>query len=313
MKYIRKHKKLSTITLIILVGVLILGFAYGKYFLNIINNYILESKRFYFNSSVLTVNNKHYQINNWDGVSTYPITIDLNNRKNSERYTTSDIEYSIHVDCDTTKLNCTLSKTSGIIRVDDHTDSYLITVAPRVNFAAGQSISIHTYVESSSPYIKELSATYELNVVNSRFTYDIEDKAGDLVMNLNLTNSMAYYEVEEAFGTYSVGDEISSDVYQSLSDTNKAKCFSAKVTLTFDPNVVILDSTDNSIKNRLATPYQTTTINGNSYVSKYAFKVDAATNKNVIFYKVNPSLNHTYPGPNANPIVQVDVQLARTQ
>ena len=116
MKYIREHKKLSIITLVVLVGVLVLGFAYAKYFLNIINNYILETKKFYFNSSVLTVNNKHYQINNWDGVSTYNITVDLNNRKSAERYTTSDIDYSISVQCDNTKLLCTTNKSSGIIR-----------------------------------------------------------------------------------------------------------------------------------------------------------------------------------------------------
>ena len=311
MKFIRQHKKFSIITLVVLVGLLIVGIAYAKYFLNIINNYILESKRFYFNSSVLTTNNKHYQINNWDGVSTYPITVDVNNQKNDERYTTSDIQYTIHVECDNTKLNCTVNKNSGIIREDDHTDSYQITITPRVNFAAGQSISVRTYVESTSPYVKQLSATYELNVINSRFTYNIEDKAGDLIMNLNLTNSMAYYEVEEAFGTYSVGDEISDEVYKTLTDTEKSKCFSAKVTLTFDPNVVILDSTDESIRNRLTAPYQTTTISGNSYVSKYAFKVDASTNKKIIFYKVNPYTNYTYPIKNPSPIVQVDVVLAR--
>ena len=80
MKYIREHKKLSIITLVSLVGLLVLGIAYAKYFLNIINNYILETKKFYFNRSVLTVNNKHYQINNWDGISTYQITLDVNNR-----------------------------------------------------------------------------------------------------------------------------------------------------------------------------------------------------------------------------------------
>ncbi|MBR2678180.1 MAG: hypothetical protein IKE63_02065 [Bacilli bacterium] len=311
MKYIRQHKKLSIITLIVLVGLLIVGLAYAKYFLNIINNYILETKKFYFNSSVLTVNNKHYQINNWDGVSSYPITVDLNNRKNAERYTTSDITYSIRVECDNTKLICTASKSSGIIYQNTHTDSYQITVTPRTNFSAGESVSVTTYVESSSPYVKQLSATYELNVVNSRFTYNIDDTAGDLILNLNLTNSMAYYEVEEAFGNYSAGDEITKDVYETLTDSQKDKCFSAKVTLTFDPNVVILDSTDESIKNRLSSPYQTTTISGNSYVSKYAFKVDAATNKKIIFYKTNRYANYTYPIKNPSSIVQVDVVLAR--
>lgn len=311
MKYIRQHKKISIITLVVLVGLFVLGIAYAKYFYNIINNYILETKKFYFNSSVLTTSNKHYQINNWDGVSTYQITVDLNNKKNDERYTTSDIEYSIYVQCDNTKLTCTTNKSTSIIRENVHTDSYQITVSPKVNFAAGESISVSTYVESSSPYVKRLSATYDLNVVNSRFTYNIEDKMGDLIMNLNLTNSMSYYEVEEAFGNYAVGDQISNDVYLTLSDTNKAKCFSAKVTLTFDPSIVILDSTDESIKNRLTTPYQTTTINGNSYVSKYSFKVDAATNKKIIFYKANPYTDYTYPIKNPSSIVQVEVDLAR--
>ena len=143
------------------------------------------------------------------------------------------------------------------------------------------------------------------------FTYNIDDASGELALNLNLTNSMAYYEVEQAFGSYSVGDTISQEVYETLSDTNKAKCFSAKVTLTFDPNVILLDSTDESIKNRLSTGYQETTINGNNYVSKYTFKVDAATNKKIIFYKNNPSLDYTYPITNPNSIVTVDVVLAR--
>ena len=311
MKFIRKHKIISTSILLVLVAFFIVGIVYAKYIYNIINNYILESKKFYFNSSVLSMNNKQYQINNWDGISTYFVTVDVSNKKTDERYTNSDIEYTISVECDDTKLTCVTSKNSGTIRKESHTDSYQVTITPKVSFTAGESISFKTIASSTYPYEKELSATYTLNVVNSMFTYNIDDASGELALNLNLTNSMAYYEVEQAFGSYSVGDTISQEVYETLSDTNKAKCFSAKVTLTFDPNVVILDSTDESIKNRLSTGYQETTINGKNYVSKYTFKVDAATNKKIIFYKNNPSLNYTYPITNPNSIVTVDVVLAR--
>ncbi|MBR6948652.1 MAG: hypothetical protein IKH54_00525 [Bacilli bacterium] len=311
MKFIRKHKIISTSILLVLVAVFIVGVVYAKYIYNIINNYILETKRFYFNSSVLSINNKQYQINNWNGISSYFVTVEVSNKKTDERYTNSDIEYTISVECDETKLTCTTSKSSGTIRKESHTDSYQVTITPKVSFSAGESISFKTIAKSTYPYEKELSATYTLNVVNSRFTYYIDDAAGELALNLNLTNSMAYYEVEQTFGTHTAGSTLSQEDYETLSDTDKAKCFSAKVTLTFDPNVVILDSTDESIKNRLSTGYQETTINGKNYVSKYTFKVDAATNKKIIFYKNNPSNNYTYPITNPNSIVTVDVVLAR--
>ena len=53
--------------------------------------YILETKNFYFNSSILNIRGKNYSIMNWDGVNAYTLTIDLNNYKTDEIYTTSDI------------------------------------------------------------------------------------------------------------------------------------------------------------------------------------------------------------------------------
>ena len=83
MKYIRKYKRRSIIILCLLVFFLFISFAFGRYIHNIISQYLLETKGFYFNSSILNVNGKNYNINNWDGVNTYTLTIDLNNRKNT--------------------------------------------------------------------------------------------------------------------------------------------------------------------------------------------------------------------------------------
>ena len=44
-------------------------------------------------------------------------------------------------------------------------------------------------------------------------------------MVLNLTNSVTYYEVSEAFGSYKVGDQISIDDYSKLSDLIKISVF----------------------------------------------------------------------------------------
>ena len=44
-------------------------------------------------------------------------------------------------------------------------------------------------------------------------------------MVFNLTNSVTYYEVSEAFGSYKVGDQISIDDYSKLSVLIKISVF----------------------------------------------------------------------------------------
>ena len=68
MDFVRKHKKLSILILVIAILVLIFGTTLARYIYNVIHNYILESNEFYFNSTVLDMNGRQYRINNWDGV-----------------------------------------------------------------------------------------------------------------------------------------------------------------------------------------------------------------------------------------------------
>ena len=58
MNLIRKHKKISITIMIILVLFLSIWVVFGRYIHNIVNQYILETKGFYFNSSILNVNGK---------------------------------------------------------------------------------------------------------------------------------------------------------------------------------------------------------------------------------------------------------------
>lgn len=123
MQFIRKHKKLSIVIIVLLAGFLILDFTYAGYIKNIVNNYILESKEFYFNSSVLKVNGKVHSINNWDGVNSYYLTIDVNSRKNEGKSTNADIEYNITYEC-SDNIACESNKTTGIVRKGLKTDTY---------------------------------------------------------------------------------------------------------------------------------------------------------------------------------------------
>ena len=306
MNFIRKNKTISIIVLVLLIFFLFIGVVFGRYIKNLLTHYILETQGFYFNSSVLAVNDKKYMINNWDGVNSYTLTIDLNNRKNDERYTKSDISYDISVVCPSSVI-CTPSKSSGVLRSEDKTDSYQITVTPTQNFYEGDTVKVQTMVTSSRPYRKTLSATYTIGIEKSDFSYNIVDEANSKFLTINFLNAISYYEVETAFDSYSVGDQISLDDYNKLSDAKKDNCFSAIITVKYNPRLLMVDMTDSSFRNRLSTNYQEEAIDGYMYVSKFSFKVPASSNTSIIFYKDDITQDYTYPLVNDNSIIEVSV------
>ena len=188
----------------------------------------------------------------------------------------------------------------------------MIVVDPIAEFDENDVATVRTYATSTSPYKQTISATYIIGVVKSKFTYNIEDGANEIFCTLNLTNSVAYYKVEEAFGNYRVGDIIDLETYDTLSDANKNKCYSAKITVTFDPRKLYLDMTANAYLNRIGN-VTTTNVDGHQYVSSFTFKVGATTSEKIIFYKADRTLNYTYPIVNETSIVDVDIDLVESQ
>lgn len=310
MKFIREHKKVSILLASFLALFVVLSVTYARYIYNIIDEYILETKAFYFNSSVMTVNNKSYSVNNWDGVSSYFLTIDVNSKKNEAKSTNADIDYSIEVTCPDS-VRCELSKSHGVIYQENKTDSFQLTVVPLSNFYEGDEIEVKVSATSNSPYKKTLEATYFIGVLKSNFSYNITDSSNSLYATLNVTNSVGYYEVEEAFSTYQVGDQLSLDEYSSLSDENKAKCYSCKVTISFDSRLLSLDMTANSYLHPIENSISTDTLDDNyQYVVTYSFKLDATATEKIIFYKKDKTLDYTYPIVNDNSIITVSAILA---
>ena len=309
MKFIREHRTASMIILVLLMIFFFTTIVFGRYIKNIINEYILETKAFYFYSSILDVNGKNLSITNWDGVNSYSLTIDLNNRKSNRRYTTSDIAYNIYVTCPNT-VACTLNKTSGVLHPEDSMDNYTITVTPLQNFYEGDTVVVQTSVTSSSPYQKTMMATYTIGVEKSDFSYEIVDSVNSKYLMINFTNAITYYQVEQAFGDYAVGDQVSLDEYSELSPTDQAKCFSAIVTVEYDPHILFVDMTDRLFLSRLSTNYEETTISGYQYVSKFSFKLNATSSNSILFYKNDITANYTYPIVNSTSIISVSVNSA---
>lgn len=309
MKFFHEHKKISVCIICTIILLLAISTTFSKYIKNFINNVILETKAFYFNSSVLSVNGKNYSIANWDGVNSYTLTIDLNNRKNEERHTTTDIFYDIDFDCPSS-VQCTISKRSGIIRESDTGDTYQIVVSPIGSFDEGETVTISTSVTSSVPYRKTMSANYTIGVSKSDFGYEIVDNVNDKFFNITFTNSIPYYEVSEAFGTYKVGDKVSLDEYNNFNDSQRSKCFSAIVTVEFNPRDIFLDMTNDSYLHRLSSDYEEVTIDGYKWVSKFSFKINASSSNTILFYKDDVKKNYTYPIVNSSSIIKVSVKLA---
>lgn len=110
------------------------------------------------------------------------------------------------------------------------------------------------------PYVKEISADFTIKVTESNVSYSVEDEANRIYAILKLVNT---------------------------------KDTANNITLTFDPNLVVIDTSDDAYKNRTSQGSQT--IDGVSYINSITFSLAAEQSKNIKFYKRNQTANYTYP------------------
>lgn len=300
MKKLLKNKKNIYIILGITFIIFSIGITLGRYIYNDIRDFYLASKSFYFNSDKLTPLRGIYQIDNWSGVDTYTLTINLNNIKNNLVHAESDIEYEINYTC-SNNANCSVSKTQGILYSEKQTDYFSATISPNTALTNKDEVWIEIVAKSTYPYKKTLSARFILKVGIPGISYSIYDEAKRPYFDLSVTNTIDYYLVKEAFGIYSINQRIDYNTYMSLSDNDKAKCALPLITLTFDPQVVILDMTNTAYLN--AETYTTIQINNHSYVNSISFRIALESSETVRFYKANANADYTYPIVNETSIV----------
>lgn len=290
------------ILLILVICSITLVSTLGRYVVNTVNNFFLRSKEFYFNSDKLTEASAYYQLDNWTGIDPYIITINMNSRLNNIRVATYDIGYDITYRC-SSNATCQLSKTSGTILATTNEDYFNLVVTPNTSLNVGDTVWVVITAKSNTKYTKTLQATFVFYVGKEKISYEIVDSQSSKYLDLNITNTISYYKVKEAFDSYAVGDKVDVDTYLTLSDDKKSKCYSAQITLSFDPNVVTLDMTNKNYLN--ATNITTTTINGSSYINGITFNMEPISSAVVRFYKANSSADYTYPITNSTSIITV--------
>ena len=211
----------------------------------------------------------------------------------------SDIEYNIVVS-HPNDVAVTFENVSGVIYKSEMTDSYELIVTPLRIFDTNQSITIGITATSSSPYVKALSAVYVITVGKKGISYEIDDAVNQPYLNLSITNARDQYIAFEAFGDYELNHVFTTDEYKALTSAEQAHCYSARITLTFNPNYVVIDTTSNLLNNSTST---TTTVNGVAYISSITFDVDAMSSNVIRFYKVDVSEDYTYPFENNTSII----------
>lgn len=298
-----KIRENKTSTLIILMAFVIVSSTFGRFVYVEMKKHFFTTQNFYFESDKLRAVKAYYQIDNYNGVDQYNITINLNSFKNSKLKAATDISYDLTYACSSNAL-CSISKTEGIIFSATNTDYFIATITPNAILNDQDMIWIDITAKSTDPYEKELSARFILKVGYFGLSHVITDEVGSPYMELKITNTLDYYRVLEAFGSYNVNDRIDINTFLALSPANKEKCASALIDLNFDPNILLLDTTGSTYLKALDIEYQL--LLGHNYVDFISFKIDANSSEVVRFYKKNAQLNYTYPVVNPTSIVTVD-------
>lgn len=299
-KKIGAFKVILVFVIVILFLTVIFRPSVARYIYNGLKNYYYESQNFYFNCDKLSTEGAIFQLDNWDGVNSFDVTFNMDSFKNNLISSTSDIAYDITYKC-SSKANCAITKESGLIPTSTHTDYFVITVTPNTTLIEGDYILLEVGVVSTEPYTKELTGTVRLNVGIPGIAYEISDKANRPYLDFNITNTLDYYQVVTAFNGYSVGDTIEQNVYNSLSNENKAKCTSALIRLDFNPNIILVDITSDFYEN--AYSYTTQLIDNKQYINSIVFGMEPVSSLSIRFYKVEASNNYTYPYVNPSSII----------
>lgn len=298
------QKKQITIIIILIMCLISFVIIFGRYITNNIEDFFVRSKEFYFESDKLSEDTSYFQVENWSGVDSYTITVNMNSRKNNIEVATYDIAYDISYTCSDNVI-CDLSKTEGIIYASTNTDYFNLVVTPNTSLDTGDKVVVDIEVRSKTNYEQTLKGRFTLIVGKENLSYQITDTKGNPYMELSITNTLSYYTVRQAFDNYTVGQRINLDTYLSLTEENKQKCKSSVVKIDFEPNVILLDLTDETYSN--ATNITTTTINGKTYVNSLTISLDAESSEDLRFYKVDTSQDYTYPNGDNEPIVNVTV------
>ena len=272
-----KRKKVNKLKVILAIFVFIVFFmtvtGLGKFVYDTIKNGYLTSKKFYFTSDLLTslgINTYNYE--DWDGEGTYEIEFELYSQNNNLQQFTEDLNYTLMLDYDHEKIQCSLSSVdfsvaesaSGtidtyqdrVIPVATHTQKVKIYVQQKdgANLEIDNEIPLKITAYTTEPYRKSLSATFDLKI--AEVSYVLEDKgAGSPFVILNIRNI----------------SEKKSEMTIELADS---------VVRSSKERALRLDITDSLYRES-----KEIGVDDDGHVNKFVFDMDPETSRDIKLYK----------------------------
>lgn len=263
----KKKKYLLLLIPIILIG---LTATFSRYIYNKLSEHYLESKEFYFYSDVLTIDNKTYTAQNWDGTISYIIPLIVKNYKNDLAITADDINYELSINCPD-NATCTSDLTGNIDTLTGGEKSETkinITVVMNDKVEAGDKVKVEVTAKSTSTYKKTLKGNFNIEISDT--TFEIDDKENRAYLVLRLANATP--------------------------NTHTYK-------LSFDPTILNIDMTNSLVINGTKS---TTTINNETFINGLEVIVSGTNSEEILFYKNDITKDYSYPITNETPIITVE-------
>ncbi len=257
------------ICIVVLISIMIMP-TFSRFVYNNARDIYLKSQNFSFSSNLLTNMGKTYKYSNWSGVDDYEINLQLYSYENELSlftYEGNGLEYNLTCEVeDSTKATAHLGTSAGIATETSYIPNATnikdlkIYIKPTENLQEGDTVKVKVTANTTKPYKKQISATFNIDVTDQSVTYRVEDDLSSIYATLKLVNP---------------------------------KNESRLVTLTFDPNIAVIDETNDCYKNRISQTSEN--IDGVEYVNSIAFIMDPEDSNSIRFYKKDVNVDYTYP------------------
>lgn len=282
----KEHKKINKVKVAITIFIIILLISisvFGRYIYNNAREAYFTSRKFYFTSDLLTLDNQKYTYEDWGGIDVYETSVDLYSYAN--KFLRLDYDLNYEISCESlspSKIKCTLNSadgptsTTGVIyaKIDGRENNVSkvgIYITPLTQINKGEIVTFAVKASTKEPYLKEISCEISLKVKEQTTnSYKIEDEPNRNYAILELVN---------------------------------AQNTALQYTLTFDPKVLRIDTNDELCVNKISGA--STTIEGIQYLNKIVFNMDKESAKKIKFYKVDMTKDYTYPSGDTTPVINV--------
>lgn len=273
-----RRKKINKFKVAIAIFALIVFFlsvtGLGKFVYNAARDRYLSSKKFYFESDLLSTSEITTTFQNWDGLGIYEVDVNMYSMKNNlERYD-GELNYSVTLTYNSSYILCALEPDEFVNHTGGSvTDSYIgetdlkIPVSNEGKFTiyvkAKEGVTLETLIDdpntdgyninitayTSEPYTKTLKGKVNLKITD--IDYDAEDQVDVPYVILSVKNKRSH----------------NADVTVKLSDTGGT-------------SQLRFDMTDNAYIKSIETDPTS------GIIKSVTFEMEKESSKNIKFYKV---------------------------